>query len=176
MPAFPDPLHPAVVHFPIVFLLIGTVTALAAVFWKKWSLPYVTAGLLMLGAIGAVVAVNTGEADGEMAGEASGGVDALLDEHENWAERTQVAAIVAGVLAVAAAAVLRWPKVRRVTASVAAAGALTASWCVFETGHRGGRLVYEHGLGVLAAGAPSRAMEVGTDGPARPGRIHDDDD
>lgn len=173
MSTIPDPLHPAVVHFPIVLILCGALLAVAAVFWHRWSLPFVAAGLLVLGAVGASVAVSTGESDEEMAGEAAGAPDALLDEHEDWAERTQVAAVIAGVLAVAAAAVLRWPIVRRFVASAAAVGALVASWCVYETGHRGGRLVYQHGLGVLAAGNVDRAA---AGEPATVHRAHDRDD
>ena len=42
----------------------------------------------------------------------------------------------------------RNPRVSRSVAAVTAVVALAASWCVAEAGHYGGRLVYEHGVGV----------------------------
>ncbi len=174
MPTLPDPLHPAVVHFPIVFILLGTGVAVAAAIWWKWNLPWIAAGLLLLGAAGTIVAVNTGESEGEMAGEASAVVDGLLDQHETWAERTQIFAIVAAVVALAAAVAVRWPKVRRLIAPLSAAGALAASWCVFETGHRGGRLVYQHGVGILTV-APGAGGDAATRPVAGSVRHHDDD-
>jgi len=31
----PNPLHPAVVHFPIVLIVLGTALSVVAVFWRK---------------------------------------------------------------------------------------------------------------------------------------------
>ncbi|MEI6351805.1 MAG: DUF2231 domain-containing protein [Verrucomicrobiota bacterium] len=86
----PSPLHPAIVHFPIALILVGAAFALASVFAKQRCLPWVSALLLALGAIGAFVAVQTGESAQEMVGELAGVPDRLLDEHEDWAERTEV--------------------------------------------------------------------------------------
>ena len=64
----PNPLHPAVVHFPIVLILFGAAVACAAVVVSRWHLPAIAAVLLGLGAIGAIVATVTGEQEYEMAG------------------------------------------------------------------------------------------------------------
>ena len=64
MNLLPDPLHPAVVHFPIVLVLLGTVVGLVAVFWRKQHLSLLAAVALTLGALGAWAAVETGESDG----------------------------------------------------------------------------------------------------------------
>jgi hypothetical protein len=93
--ALPDPLHPAVVHFPIVLLLLAVPVAVAAVFRRPRCLPVVAAVLLGLGAVGAVVAVQTGEDESERVAETPA-LEAVLEEHEEWAERTQVVALVAG--------------------------------------------------------------------------------
>jgi len=53
----PNPLHPAVVHFPIVLLLLGAVAALAAAFLPRGRLPLVAAVCLSMGAVGSVAAV-----------------------------------------------------------------------------------------------------------------------
>jgi uncharacterized membrane protein len=153
----PDPLHPAVVHFPIVLIVLGTLASVTAVFWRKGYVPAFAAALLVLGALGAWAAVATGESDGGLVENTSAGVEQLLEAHENWAKRTLTAAVVAAVIAVGAALLFRFPRAARgprAAHGVAVAAALAAgvaSWTVYETGHRGGALVYQHGAGVNTA-------------------------
>ena len=49
-----------------------------------------------LGAVGYFVAVRTGDAAQEAAGEGLAQIEALIDAHESWAERTQIAGAIAG--------------------------------------------------------------------------------
>ena len=168
--SLPSPLHPAVVHFPIVLLLLGAVVAVAAAFTRRGRLPLAAALLFGLGAIGTVVAVQTGERDGEIVGETPA-IEALLDQHEEWAERTQIAAVVAALLAAAAFATTqwtvaaRWQMVARGLRIATGVGALLAAWCVIQTGHYGGQLVYRHGAGVnlvsAVGSAPAPAAHAG---------------
>lgn len=157
----PDPLHPAVVHFPIVLLLVGAAAAIAAVFIRRWRLTWVSASLLTLGAIGAFVAVETGEASRELTGKLLAEAEALIESHEEWAERTLIAAAIAAVLAivtVAAEAIalyrqqqpLRFfhPALGRFLRIITAAAALTSSFLVYQTARRGGEAVYGHGVGI----------------------------
>jgi uncharacterized membrane protein len=65
----PEPLHPAVVHFPIVLLMIGTVGALVSVFTNKWNVRKWTALLLIMGALGAFAATWSGDQAKETFGE-----------------------------------------------------------------------------------------------------------
>ncbi len=172
----PDPLHPAVVHFPIVLILLGAAAAVAAALWRRRALPYLAAGFLLLGAAGAWAAVETGESDGALLDTEAGAAEALLDEHQAWAERTLMAAAVAAAMAIASAATLRWNRLSRILGIATAVTGLTAGWMVFETGHRGGALVYRHGAGVMLA-PPGGA--AGTDRtlkpPTRPRPERDDD-
>lgn len=172
--ALPSPLHPAVVHFPIALLLLGAVVAVAAAFAPRWRLPLIATVLLALGAIGSVVATQTGESQGEMVGETPA-IETVLDQHEAWAERTQTAAIVATLFAVAALCTTRWPVAARGLGIVTAAGALLVTWCVIQTGHYGGQLVYRHGAGVnltsATGAAPASTMPV-----EKPNRRTDRDD
>lgn len=161
--SIPSPLHPAVVHFPIVLILLGCAVAVVAAFTRRWHLPLLGAVLLSLGAAGAVVSVSTGAREGELVGETAGSV---LDEHEDWAERTRTVALVAAALGIAAVAVSRMPRTARLLGACTAIAAAGAAWCVVETGHRGGQLVYRHGAGVLAAGGA--ANNPGADGKAVP--------
>ncbi len=78
----------------------------------------------------------------------------LLDEHETWAGRTQTAAVIGAVVALAAAVAGSRPRVARPLGFATAAIAIVAAWCVYETGHRGGKLVYQHGAGVFVASGP----------------------
>ena len=149
----PDPLHPAVVHFPIVLILLGTLVAFVAVFWRKGCVPAFAAVILTLGAAGAWVAVETGESDGGLVEDSSPAVEQLIEAHEDWAKRTLTVAVIAAVLAVGAAALFRFPRVARGVGVAAALAAGVGSWAVYETGHRGGALVYQHGAGVSASPA-----------------------
>jgi uncharacterized membrane protein len=158
MPVMPDPLHPAIIHFPVVLILLGTFVACAAVFWRKHSVPALAAVLLALGALGAWVAVETGKSDGGLAENLSPQAEALLDAHQNWAERTLTLAAIAAVAAVASAWLFRRPRAARALAVVAALIAGAASFALYQTGHRGGALVFRHGLGVDVA-APAMSAE-----------------
>lgn len=79
--ALPEPLHPAVVHFPIVLLLLAAPVAVVAVFGRSRCLPVIAAVLLGLGALGAVVAVQTGENESERVAETPA-LEAVMEEHE----------------------------------------------------------------------------------------------
>ena len=143
MSIIPNPLHPAVVHFPIVLIVLGAAVSILAVFWRRGYVPTFAATLLALGALGAWAAIETGESDGGLIENAAAQVAPLLDAHEDWAKRTLTAAVIAAVIAAGAVA--------------AALAAGVASWTVYETGHRGGALVYQHGAGVSPPGAATKA-------------------
>ncbi len=158
----PDPLHPAVVHFPIVLLLVGAGVMVVAVFLRRWNLDWIAAVLLLMGAAGAWVAVETGEASRELLGRLSGDVLGLIDSHQEWGEKTGVVATIAAMLAVFAAvtrSLKGWaqpfgrglsPALQHGLRVVAAISALIACYFVYQTARRGGEAVYGHGVGVNA--------------------------
>ena len=153
MPAWfslPIPLHPAVVHFPIVLLLLGSAMAWVTVLIPRGTWARIAAACLVLGAAGAVVAGQTGEHEGESA-QTPWGSRGTLKTHEEWAERTQVAALAVAGLAIGVLAMRRWPMIARTMAIATAVGALASTWCVIATGHYGGRLVYRYGTGIRSA-------------------------
>jgi uncharacterized membrane protein len=174
--SLPEPLHPAVVHFPIVLLLIGAAVAVVTVFLNRWHLPWTAAALLVLGAAGTFVATQTGESAQEVVGELPPAVEDLLDEHEEWGERTEIVAGITGGLAVVAAALGAFAarriedpalasgplrKLAFATRTLAAVAALVACFFVYQTAHRGGKLVYEHGVGIKSAPGEAGAPTIG---------------
>jgi uncharacterized membrane protein len=152
----PSPLHPAIVHFPIVLACLLPLAALAALWRIRRGAPARPAWLLTATAAGALtlsawLAVETGERDEERAEDVVG--EQTLDVHEEAAER--FLALSGGVLVIAAAGLLggRAGRIARPLALVAALGLVGAG---YQVGHSGGRLVYgtagAPGVGRIGAG------------------------
>lgn len=149
------PLHPLVVHFPVVFAVLAPVFALGAlVAIKRGSRPLVAWGITtaLVAALSAssFVALETGE-DQEDAVE-SVVPDAALETHEEAADRFFSLSLV--LLGVTAAGFL--PR-RAGTAAraVAAVGTVAMVFAGYQVGHSGGALVYEHNAGSAYAQAGS---------------------
>lgn len=150
----PEPLHPAVVHFPIALLLVGTGLSLLAVIFRRWALP--SALILVLGAAGAFVAVETGEREEHRLPKTTGELHEAFENHEHAGKRARNFAFVAASLAVLSVATARWRMVARILTAATAVVALMTSWHVAQAGHYGGALVYEHGLGVGKNSTPKK--------------------
>jgi uncharacterized membrane protein len=172
----PSPLHPALVHFPIVLILLGTLVVLASVLIRRWHLPWIAAGLLVLGSAGAIAAAWTGGEEEESVGELNSNADQILDEHEKWGERTRNISIVAALLALAAASASRFPVASRAVSIAAACAALASSYCVANAGHYGGQLVYKNGVGINTAAGDSTTNTALIPSGERKGGKDDDDD
>jgi len=152
----PSPLHPAVVHFPIVLMFLLPLAALAAL-WairrgspgrRAWAVPVLVAATL---SASAWVAVETGERDEDRAEDVVG--KPTIHAHEEAAER--FLALSGGVFVIALAGLLGGPvgRVARITGTAAALGLVIAG---YQVGHTGGRVVYgdgtARGLATYAAG------------------------
>ena len=141
----PDPLHPALVHFPIVFATLLPLVAISA--WvlirrgnpvrKAWTPVLILAALLSASAF---AAVRTGEAEEEVVEDVVG--EAPIHEHEEAAELFLPLSF--GVLAIVAAGLLtgRLGSTARGLAALASVVLLIAG---YRVGHTGGELVYQHG-------------------------------
>jgi uncharacterized membrane protein len=151
MISLPNPLHPAIVHFPIVLILLGTMAAVVASVLRRWHLPWLAAVLLCAGAAGAFAAARTGGQQAEMVGEISDTAELVLDKHEDWGKLTRTLAFTAAVLALVSASLARFPKVTRSLGAATALAAVAAAYAVAQTGHYGGQLVYKHGVGTNTA-------------------------
>lgn len=166
MPGIPDPLHPAVVHFPMALAaLVPLLALLAALAIARGALPRrAWAGVVVLQVLlvaSAWLSLETGEEEEERVEEVV--EHRLIHEHEEAAERFMVLA--GAAVAVYAAGLLggRAGGVARVASLAAGAAVLAAG---VATGHLGGELVYKHGAAAAYA-APAAA------GAAPPAGVHD---
>jgi uncharacterized membrane protein len=138
------PLHPLIVHFPIVLVFLLPVSVGIALWGirkgttprKAWALPLAVAAAL---AVSAFVATQTGEAQEERV--ESVVPRAALHGHEEAAERFLV---LSGLLLVVAAVGLLPRTVGRAARLVTAAGAVGLVAAGAQVGHSGGTLVYRH--------------------------------
>lgn len=153
----PSPLHPAIVHFPIVFTILLPFVALGAL-WairrgarpaRAWAVPLLAAAAVSLSAW---LAVQTGEADEERAEEIAG--EQVLHTHEEAAERFLL--LSGGMVVLMAAGFLRGSpgKIGRAVASTAALALVMAG---YQVGHSGGRVVFGDSTtpGISAIGTAS---------------------
>jgi uncharacterized membrane protein len=156
------PLHPLVVHFPIVLTFLLPISAIVAL-WavrkgttprKAWAVPVALAAALSLSAF---VATQTGEAEEDRVEQVV--AKGAIHGHEEAAERFLV---LSGVLLVVTAAGLLPKTLGRAARVVATVGAVGLVAAAAQVGHSGGTLVYREG-------AASAYASPGSDsGPARP--------
>jgi uncharacterized membrane protein len=168
----PDPLHPAVVHFPIVLMFLLPVAAVAALWLirngarvsRAWTLVLAAAAAL---AASAWLAVETGESDEEAVERVV--AEAPIGRHEEAAERFLLLA--GGMVVLAGLGLVRGPvgAGARLATMVGALGLAAAGVAV---GHSGGELVYRHG----AAAAHVAGGGAETASGAELGRAADHDD
>ena len=146
-------LHPMVVHFPIALLIIGTAVDLLGVVLKREDLTMVGKWNLYLGAASLLLVVATGLL-------ADGAVEHSDEAHEIMTNHKNIGIVVLALFAFLAiwrgiegqGSEEKYGKVRLV---------LSIIGLIFMTygASLGGRLVFEHGLGVSAP--PSGLIEDG---------------
>lgn len=162
----PDPLHPAVVHFPVVLAFLLPLFALGALLAIRrgtrmraaWSVPLALAIAL---AASAWAAVETGEGQGERVERVVS--EQPLETHEEMAETFLTAS---AVLAVIAAAGLIGGIAGKTARVLTAVGAVALVVGAARVGHSGGQLVYKYGAASAYAtpdsGRISTAEAAGT--------------
>jgi uncharacterized membrane protein len=154
----PDPLHPAVVHFPIVLIVLGTLLSVLTILTRRGALPQFAAVILILAAGAAQLAVMTGGDQADDVIQRMPDAKALIRVHAEWGERTRLVAVIAACSAVVALGFYRFVRARRVFALITTVIAAGACYCAFEAAEHGGAMVYHHGVGVrVAPNAPGAA-------------------
>jgi uncharacterized membrane protein len=141
----PNPLHPAIVHFPVVLALLLPLF-IAGGFWamrrgtalrRAWLLPAVAAAAL---AGSAWLSVETGEDQEDRVERVV--AKSALHAHEEVAEAFLTGS---AVVAVIAAAGLIGGVAGRVARLATVVGSLVLAGMVVKVGHTGGQLVYRYG-------------------------------
>ena len=147
VPGWTPNLHPLIVHFPIALLL--TAAGLDVVGWAlrcNRSLRFMATALYVLGTLAIVAAYFTGRA---AAGSIwlPGMAQAAVKEHWDWAFRT----VWFFTILTAVRLVLLWrvrADPRPALIALLTVVGLLGVVLLGETGDRGGRLVYQHGVGI----------------------------
>ncbi|MHB1069371.1 MAG: DUF2231 domain-containing protein [Gemmatimonadaceae bacterium] len=167
----PDPLHPIVVHFPIVLSVLLPVVAVVSL-WaihrgarplRAWGVAVAVAAALTLSAF---VAVETGEDQEERVEKVV--TESRLDTHADAGESLYFVSI--GVLVVLGLGLMPGDK-GRIARYVGAVGTLTVAAAAFKVGTTGGDLVYKYN----AASAYSTTDSVGTAGEGSDGAASKDE-
>lgn len=168
------PLHPMIVHFPIVFAILLPISA-ALAFWairkgttprRAWAVPVVMSAAL---ALSAFVAVETGEDQEDRVEKVI--AEGALHGHEEAAERFL---LLSGVLVLVTAAGLAPAGVGRAARVLAALGAVGLAAAGARVGHSGGLLVYRDGA--ASAYTTPATGEAGAAARATAARPQDDED
>jgi uncharacterized membrane protein len=144
----PDPLHPAIVHFPIVLIFLGTLLSVLSVFTRRGALPQYAAVVLILAAGAAQFAANTGSDQADEVLRRMPDAKPLLFIHAEWGERMRTASVIAAICAVVALAFYRFSKFRRFLALITMLVAAWACYSAFQAAKHGGAMVYHHGVGL----------------------------
>lgn len=162
----PNPLHPAIVHFPVVLAVLLPIFALGAV-WairrgaaarRAWAIPV---GVAVALAVSAWAAVQTGEAQDERVERVV--AERPLETHEEMAEAFLTAS---GVLALIAAAGLIGGVAGRAARVTTALGSVALVVFAARVGHSGGELVYRYGAANAYTTNGGRQLESAASGPA----------
>lgn len=142
----PNPLHPAIVHFPIALVFLAPVFAFGALWAIRRGARPLRAWGLTLAVLAALVAsswlaVETGEDQEDRVKPAV--PKGVVHDHEEAAEAFLFLA--GAVLIVSAAGLIRTPVIGRTARLLGTAGTLVLVGAGWKVGHTGGELVYKHG-------------------------------
>jgi uncharacterized membrane protein len=162
----PNPLHPAVVHFPIVLALLAPAVALAVLVATRRSLCPQRAWLGVVALVAATslsawVSVETGERDEERV--ESVVAESAVAAHESSAERLLALSGLLTVLSLVGMLAGRVGTAARISTTAAAFALVPLVW---QTGHSGGAMVYRAdatGVAREVGGAPAREQREDED-------------
>jgi uncharacterized membrane protein len=171
----PHPLHPAIVHFPLVLAVLLPVAAFAALLVirrasspRSWLVVVALGGAL---ALSSWLAIETGEEQEEV-------VEAVvpqsaIHEHE---EAGEALLITSGILFLLLAAGVAPGRVGRAARMVSAPASLVLLVMAFRVGDSGGALVYEHGAAAAYVASSGSAQAPADEHDGDEEEHHDEDE
>jgi uncharacterized membrane protein len=138
----PNPLHPALVHFPIVLMIFLPVLAVGALWAIRrgarpllaWSVPVAGAVLLVLSA---AASLKTGQSQEEQVEDRV--PESVIEPHEEAAEQFLAGS---GLVLIVMAIGLAGNRAGRAARLVGTAAALALVIAGYRVGHTGGQIVY----------------------------------
>ena len=144
----PDPLHPAIVHFPIVFLILGVFFVFLSLFVHRKEFIILYSLFFALGALGVYVSLKTGGIAATPFLNAFPQITPDLEVHAQWGRRTfRVANVTAG-LGIFSLFVFHKKIIFRIFQIITALAALVLVYCLYQTSTLGGHMVYHEALGL----------------------------
>ena len=148
VPDWAPNIHPVLVHFPIALLgAAAAVDALGCALWRNKALRQSATLLYVLGTGAAAAAYLTGRAASQTIW-LPGMAQAVLREHWDWAFRTVWFFAIVTLVRLWLLHSSRREPGPAIIAALALVG-LVGIGLLVETGDRGGRLVYQHGVGTV---------------------------
>lgn len=171
----PNPLHPAIVHFPVVLAFLLPISAFVAIWTirrgarvtRAWAVPFAIAAALTLSSW---AATETGESQEEKVENVV--AEAPFEAHEEAAELFMTGSAV--LLLLTAGGLIKGitGRVGRVAATVGSLALVAGGAYV---GHTGGQLVYKYGAASAYAPAGGQVRETSTPASLTSNRGADDD-
>ena len=145
-------LHPKIIHFPIALFIIYTLLEIVGLIVKKEIFTKSAYIILILGILGAFAAVLTGNQAEEMWKNWTNVSKLLVEEHETYATITLWYFFGLTILRTMFVINVEIKKkfnqhVMKMKAAFVVL-ALIGCYFVYETGEHGGKLVYQHGVGI----------------------------
>jgi len=143
----PDPVHPFAVHFPVAFLLLGTVAIALSLLWPNRYIVRLAFLCMVLGALGATWAHSTGVEAAAAIRYVGESTAAAVQEHKGVSDLMLVASWIAAVAAAAVFFSNLIPGVSLLSRLVAVAASLFMLWTLQAAHHTGTVLTHEHFFG-----------------------------
>jgi len=143
--------HPAIVHFPIAFAYLALLFSVIALFVrsKGFNIGFLILTIAM--AFGATIAAMAGKEAAVAAHEQLGsGIVPYIEAHEEWAMFTVVMTWISALICLIQylCTFAQGRKAYTLFSILTTIALIITCFAVYETGKRGGALVFEHGAGV----------------------------
>lgn len=161
VPDWAPNIHPMIVHFPLVLLILAVLFDLIGLFLKKFDWIKKSSVLLyFLGTIGAIVAFLTGNTASDSINIPANAFSAVND-HADWAEITLWFFIVYTIIRLGLAFGIKSKPLAKIIITPIVLTGLLGIYFLYQTGDQGAKLVFGYGLGtgnIIKSGSETEAI------------------